>query len=377
MISLSASLTVHEFRRADELRATAGDWDDLWGRAESASPLTRAELLAQWFDEFAPAANWRCLAVEQDGRLVAALPLVGRRVKRLLELGGVPSNPWCVCGDLLVDPQADVPSALDALAGAVNRLAWPLLWLAPIPLAAPRWQAFAAALTRAEMPFAAKVNYDIGEINIDGDWERYKDRWTGGHRRQMRKALDRACEDGPLEVKVYDRLASDQLDQALRRGFAIEHRSWKGPAGTSVLRAPGMFELYRRQARQLAEWGQLRLAFLEHAGREIAFEYGFRAKRTYFSAKVGYDPAFADYRPGQLLRLLLFQRFHDERDVTRVDFWGPLSQATSPWSDSVYPVGRMVVAPRRLAGRLSFQAFRLLRASAVASWSLAGRMGSR
>ena len=323
-------------------------------------PLTRAELLAQWLDEFAPMANWRCLVVEEAGQLVAALPLVGQRVKRLLELGSVPSNPWCVCGDLLVDPRADVPAALDALVGAVNRLAWPLLWLTPVPLAAPRWQAFSAALRRAELPFATQTHYDIGEVNIDGDWESYQERWSGKHRRQMQKALDRARHDGPLELKVYDQLEGDRLDQALRRGFAIENRSWKGQAGTSVLRTPRMFEFYQRQARQLAEWGQLRLAFLEHAGREIAFEYAIRAKRTYFSVKVGYDPAFAEYSPGQLLRLLLLQRFHEEGEIERIDFWGPLSRATSEWTSSVYPVGRIVVAPRRLAGKLSFQAYRLL-----------------
>jgi CelD/BcsL family acetyltransferase involved in cellulose biosynthesis len=361
MTSLSASMSIHELRSAGDLRAAAGAWDDLWRRAESASPLTRAELLAQWLDEFAPMADWRCLAVEKAGQLVAALPLVARRFKHVVHLGCLPSNPWCVCGDLLIDPHADVAAALDALVDAVDRLPWPLLWLTPIPLASPRWKAFAAALARAEMPLATQTHYRIGEINVGGGWENYQQRWTGKHRRQMHKAIERARHDGPLELKIYDNLGGDQLDQALRRGFAIENRSWKGASGTSVLRTPGMFELYGRQARQLAEWGQLRLAFLQHAGREIAFEYGFVAKGTYFSAKVGYDPAFADYSPGQLLRFLLLQRLHDEQAVTRVDFWGPLSRATSEWADSTYPIGRLVVAPRRLAGRLSFGAFQMMR----------------
>ena len=360
MTALAAPFTVREFHRVGELRAAAGAWDDLWRRAESAAPLTRAELLAQWLDEFAPMATWRCLAVEEAGQLVAALPLVGRRVTRLVELGTVPSNPWCVCGDLLVDPEADVPAVMDALVNAVNRRPWPLLWLTPIPLAAARWQAFAAALKRAEMPFATQTNYSIGEIQIVRDWPAYEASWTSKHRRQMRKVLRLARRDGSLELKVYDRFQGDELEQALRHGFAIENRSWKGQSGTSVLRTPGMFDLYHCQARQLAEWGQLQLAFLEHAGREIAFEYGFCAKRTYFSAKVGYDSAFAAYCPGQLLRLLLLKRFHDEAEVARFDFWGPLSQATSQWADSAYPVGRLVVSRRRLAAKLSFQAFRLL-----------------
>src|SRR5258708_15290610 len=110
MTALSPSFTVHQFHHVGELRDAAGAWDDLWLRTESAAPLTRAELVAQWLDEFATTTNWRCLVVKEAGQLVAALPLVGQRVKHLLELGGVPSNPWCVCGDLLIDPRADVPA---------------------------------------------------------------------------------------------------------------------------------------------------------------------------------------------------------------------------------------------------------------------------
>ncbi|HEV3022227.1 MAG TPA: GNAT family N-acetyltransferase, partial [Pirellulales bacterium] len=322
---------------------------------------TRAEPLAQWLSEFAAGARWHVIAIEMQGQLAAALPLVGRRVKGLVELGTVPSNPWCVCGDLLLDPHSDMPLVLDALVAAVNGLSWPLVWLTPIPLAAPRWQNFAAALDRAKMPFAVQTHYRVGELQIAGPWHEYEARWTANHRRQMHKALRRAQRDGPIELKVHERLEGDEIEHALRRGFAIENRGWKGNAGTSVLRTPGMFELYLRQARCLAEAGQLQLVFLEHSGREIAFEYGFCAKRAYFSSKVGYDPAFAAYSPGQLLRLLLLQRFHDAGEPARIDFWGPLSQATSQWCDSAYPVGRLVVAPRRLSAAVSFQAFRLFR----------------
>jgi CelD/BcsL family acetyltransferase involved in cellulose biosynthesis len=358
---LSASTSVREFRRHDELRAAAREWDDLWRRAESAAPLTRAEPLAQWLDQFAAGASFHLIAVAADGQLAAALPLVGRQVKGLVELGAVASNPWSVCGDLLLDPRADVPAVLDALVAAVDRLAWPLLWLTPIPIAAPRWQAFAAALERAGMPMAIETHYRVGQFHIAGAWSDYESRLSANHRRQMHKALRRARRDGAVELKTYDRLEGDEIERALRRGFAIENRGWKGNAGTSVLRTPGMFELHLRQARELAEDGHLRLKFLEQGGREIAFEYGFCAKRTYFSSKVGYDPAYAAYCPGQILRLLMFERFHEAGEPERVDFWGPLSQATSQWCDSAYPVGRLVVAPRRPSAAAFFHAFRLVR----------------
>ena len=51
-------------------------WNDLWQRSDSAWPTMRAELLAQWIDTFSPHVAVRILAVEVNGALLAALPLV-------------------------------------------------------------------------------------------------------------------------------------------------------------------------------------------------------------------------------------------------------------------------------------------------------------
>ena len=79
----------------------------------------------------------------------------------------------------------------------------------------------------------------------------------------------------------------------MRRAFEIEDRGWKATQGTSVLRSPRVFEYFCRQARQLAQWDQLELTFLKLAGQPIAFEFGNRSKRTYFSPKVGFDENFS------------------------------------------------------------------------------------
>ena len=88
--------------------------------------------------------DFHAVAVEAEGRLVAALPLVRRKIAGLFDAGTMPCNEWSASGDLLLDPF--FPSVLDAMAGAIRDVPWPLLWLDEAVLEAPRWRALQAAL---------------------------------------------------------------------------------------------------------------------------------------------------------------------------------------------------------------------------------------
>ena len=334
-----------------EIRACAAAWDDLWLRGEVALPNGRAELVAQWVELVAPRAKIRALAVEQDGQFVVALPLVGGRVKRLLPVGRLPTNDWSWAGDLLVDVSADLDSAMELLAAAVARLPWPLVWMEGVALESARWRAFAAALESAGLTVDRSEQFRVGQVDIGHDWDAYKATWSGNHRHQMRRMAVRAEKERGATLVVLRDMRPDQVESLLRRGFEVECRSWKGAEGTAVLKSPDVFEFYCRQARQLAEWGQLQLTYLELGGRAIAFEYGWNAKGVYCSPKVGYDEEFRRLTPGQLLRYELLERFFADPDQRRFDFGGPLADATAKWATSTYSIGRLVVGTERRGGR--------------------------
>jgi hypothetical protein len=101
----------------------------------------------------------------------------------------------------------------------------------------------------------------------------------------------------------------------------------------------------------------LELTFLEADGRPIAFGHGMTAKGVYHSCKIGYDPQYARYAPGQLLRFYHLQQMHGEPDRRAVDFMGPMTEAHALWRPATYPVGRTVIAPKRLSGRLALYAY--------------------
>jgi hypothetical protein len=308
-------------------------------------------------EQFAPRADFHALVVQKGDQWVAALPLVSQRMRRLLSAGRTPSNEWALSGELLLDAATGTDDVLGVLVAAMGDLPWQLVWLDIVPIDAPRWKALHRAFGRAGLPTGRGEHERIGRIEIDHDWEGYKRRWSHKHRQQMARAARRLAALGDVQFAVHSQLAPEQVEFWLRRGFEVEDRSWKGEAGSSVLRTPGMFRFLVRQARQLASWGQLELAFLELDGCAVAFNYGMRAKGVYHSYKSGYDPQYAAFSPGNLLRYRVLQRLYAQSDCRAVDFMGPLTAAIWKWKPASYVIGREVVAPRRLLGRVALHAY--------------------
>ncbi|MCE9546550.1 MAG: GNAT family N-acetyltransferase [Planctomycetia bacterium] len=354
-------LTILE--NAAELIERADAWDDLWQRSDVALPSARAALLALWLRHFAPQATFRAMVVEENGRLLAALPIVGTRIRHLIEVGTLPSNDWSGSGELLLDRDANAAEVLPLLLSGLKQLPWSLLTLRLMRRHATGWETLAAACQSAGLEIFAHDQHEVGVIEPQRDFAAYEASWSGNHRRHMGKARRKLERDGGAQLQVYGSLKPDEVEPLLTAGFHVEDRGWKAEEGTSVLRTPGMFDFFLRQAQQLAAWRQLQLVFLTHRGRPIAFEYGWQAKETYFTPKVAFDPEFSQYTPSQLLRYRLFERFASEPTPPRVDFLGPLSDATAKWITDRYTVGTTVIALRPVVGRAMLHGYRLLRAA--------------
>ncbi|MCC6126154.1 MAG: GNAT family N-acetyltransferase [Pirellulales bacterium] len=348
---------IHHLTNVFELRLAAAPWDDLWWRSDVTLPTMRAELLAQWLEQFAAAKDFHALAVEENGRWLAALPLVSRRLAKILPAGTLTSNPWLPCGDLLLDPQADAGGALSALLSAAADLPWPLLWLNDAAVDAPRWRALSAVCREEKMPIIERARYEVAKIEIADDWDAFTKNLSRSQRHNTQKAERRLRELGNLQLEMHSQLAPEEVHSRLEKVFAVEDSSWKGAAGSSVLRTPGMSDFFLRQARQLAEWGQLEIAILQLEGHPIAVLFGFSAKGVYHAHKIGYDPRYSQFSPGQVMFWKILEQLHARGNWKAFDCIGPLTEATSRWRPSTYTIGRMAIAPRRLLGRIALQAY--------------------
>jgi CelD/BcsL family acetyltransferase involved in cellulose biosynthesis len=355
--ALVSGLVVKQFDSLSDLRGVARAWDDLWERSEIALPSARAALVALWCESFAAGYPFRAFVVEHDGRALAAMPLVESKWKGLT-VGLLPGNHWSPAGDLLLDPRCDVDSVCASLVAALIQHAWPLLWFGGVPATADRWQVFFKALRERRVAYARRQWCMIDRVEIQGNWDAYLDSRSRNHRHHVRKMAKRAQRAGFTELACYDHLAPEEVEPLLKTCFDIEAHGWKGQAQSAVFNVPGAWEFYLRQAQQLADWGQLSLTLLTHEARPIAFEYGWRGKGVYFSAKVGYDEAFHRFSPGQLLRFRLLEDFHRRPGPQGVDFLGPSSPATFRWATGQYAIDRVVVATRGPLSRVIVAAYR-------------------
>lgn len=350
-------ITVKHLDSLEALRDAAPAWDDLWQRSEIHLPTARAELLALWCESFAPDQLFRALLVEQNGQLVAALPLLETRWLGQ-STGSLPGNHWSSAGDFLLDPSSDVERVCHALIVALQEQAWLLLRFEGLAGDADHWQAFCDAVERQHLTFARRHRFKIDLVRIAGEWEDYFASRSRNHRRHIRKSRERAEREGDIVLVTHDDLAPDAVEPLLRSCFEIENGGWKGATRSAVLSVPGVWDFYLAQARQLAAWGQLRIVLLWHSGRPIAYEYGWLGKGAYFSLKVGYDEAFRHLTPGQLLRAQLIERSFSEGLVDWIDFFGPASDATSKWATDQYCVDRLVIANRGTFARCLVGAYR-------------------
>ncbi|MBN1589246.1 MAG: GNAT family N-acetyltransferase [Pirellulales bacterium] len=355
-----SSFQVRQFDSIDALRAAAAAWDDLWRRSETTIPTARAELVAIWLEHFAPDATPRVLVVDDGQRMVAALPLIERRTCRVLRCGRLTSNYWSPNADLLLDPNVDAEPVLDVLVGVMKQLGWPLFWFDMVPVDGPHWQAMIHVFRRRGLAVDVHRRWQVGQIALDGDINDYFASRSAKLRRNLRRNHRRLESEGPLEFCLEHSLTPESVERRLQEVFTIEDRSWKGTAGSSALRNPTAIEFYRRQARQLADWGQLRVARLRQADRTIAFELGWLGAGVYHSFKIGYDPEYRAFGPGHVLREQLVRSLAEQGEVRAIDFQGPSTEALAAWATSEYPIARLVIAPRSASGRAAWAAYRAL-----------------
>ena len=336
-------LDLNDSERTDEL---ARRWDELCDNDAESLPVARYSHLRLWLETFAADFPSRALVVRRAGQWVAALPMCARRLRGCLPCWEQLYSDWTPTPQMLIDSEhANDPELYAALARGLRSSRRPLVRLVELKsgLASER---LIAGLAGARLKCDLAVRYEIGTLNLRGQhapasWAAYQQQLSGNFRRKIGKMLRRAESLGGVELRVVEPTSPEEVDRWLTEGFAIEDRSWKGQAGCSALRVPGMIEFYRRQAELLAVRRELTLLFLVHRGQPIAFQYGWSAGRTYYSPKIGYDEQFSHLSPGHLLMHLWIERMFAENQYDTFDFAGPVSDSTSGWITSTYRIERL------------------------------------
>lgn len=347
--------------------------DELWRSANGQLPTTLPACTRLFARSFFPDAMLSVVASDVEDRSSSAITMIisrqfGLRVARL------PVNEWMKCGDLLVRDGIDAGDSLNSLCERILELGANIHdfnWVRE----GSGWTSLMESFRNRGCHVDQRVMFDVGLIDIAGDWDEYWRSRSKNHRKQMNSAWKGLGECGALQFERHRNIACpNQLNKLMDEAIAIEHGSWKGASGSSIRSRPEIEEFYRGIGGELNRRGMLELHFLRVGERAIAFEWGYQRNGVYHSHKIGYDREYARFSPGQLLLFAQLQEFFSTGDVRQVDTMGILSQATARWTTGSYRMMRYrVSSPGKLVRWALSAACRSRDAARILRDSLRGR----
>ncbi len=166
---------------------------------------------------------------------------------------------------------------------------------------------------------------------VDG-YDGFLNNLKSSSRYNLRKRYDRLKKKGIVDVEVVTR--PDQIREAMKDGLRIEAAAWKGELGTAIISDPLVAEFYIQLAQREAELGRVRLTFLRVDGKRIAFNYLLQCGKKLYGVKIGYDPAYHMFSPGNMLLNLILQQACAE-GIEEYDFLGADEEWKFEWTNRI------------------------------------------
>lgn len=335
--------------------AVAEAWESL-AEGTGAVPFARPGWVAAW--AAAAGAEVTPLVLRPGDHLTGLLPLVRRR-------GGTLATPT----DWHTPVFAAVAASgtdLDDLVSELARLGSPGIRVDFVDRAGATCAALIKGLREAGYRVDLRPRMWSPYIDLTMGWEAYEGTLTAKKRSDMRRRQRRLSERGRVAVDVHD--GRTDLEGLLAEGFAVEGAGWKGRAGTAIASSARTRRLYTEAARWAAQRGWLRLAFLRVGGRAIAFDYCLQVDGFHYLLKTGYDPGFASFAPGNLLRREMIRNAFAEA-LQAYEFAG----AEEPWKQEWTATTREIVVLEAWAPTAAGRAL----ASVAASQRVMRRMRRR
>lgn len=292
-------------------------------------------------------------SMDESGQTAAVAPLVFSRGK--LAMPGAEE-----LGEPMDFAHAAEPASLASLCHRLARLPFPV-HIDRIALHSPTIAALKRAY-RSRGVVLVRPARPYPHLPLDGSWVDPLSRLSPRRRSDMRRARRNAEKMGVVSF-AFASPNVDEVGPLVAEAFRVESESWKGRAGTALLRdakLKSFFEMYTREAARL---GSLRIAFLSIGGRAAAMQLAVVHARRYWLLKIGYDEAFAHGSPGLLLLAESIRRSAEE-GLSSYEFLGGVAPWIKVWTPHERACVSVSAYPASLPGFWSLGARMMRRAIA-------------
>lgn len=349
-------LTVEKISDVESFAALRDEWETLLAQCPHGTPFLTHDWMMTWWKHFGIGKELCILVVRENGRAVAIAPLMKYRgqfyeryVKIPMRVIETMANYHSNRVDLIFAQfRYDVLVALWGF--LLNQKGWDCLRLYPIPadsltVVGLRRLAIHQGLRAAFLP-----DQSSPYLVIDRPWDEYIRQLPSHLRRKLRKA-ERLTADRLLKAEIITQ--DTDLEARLSAMFAVAEKGWAGRQGTAISSTQQLRGFYTDLARIAHQRGWLWLGLLKAGEQAIAYEYNLRYGQTGYNLKLGFDPAYAHYNPGTVLRsAILSDTFQNGHRLREFDFLGGAERYKLEWTRQVRPHLKIYLYhPRSLYGR--------------------------
>jgi CelD/BcsL family acetyltransferase involved in cellulose biosynthesis len=276
---------------------------DDWGRLATGMPLRGFPWASTWWKYYKTnrMSLWLLVVRDDDDAIIGIAPWhltespVAGRVIRFLASGEV-------CTDyltILCDPN-DREVVVDAIADHLltTRSQWDVVELSAVSRDDAVIGGVANALAAAGHQIDIRHRWNGWRLELPDDWSAFLSRLSKSRRERTRKLLRDNVES---ERATLRRITShQQLEQSFELLVRLHERRRASLGEPGAFRSQRFTAFHRQVCRELLACGQLRLLILELEGEPIAAEYSLTGDDTIYYYQGGFDPQFADQRPGWL-----------------------------------------------------------------------------
>jgi CelD/BcsL family acetyltransferase involved in cellulose biosynthesis len=337
-----------EIETISRLKAFArlGSWDELVCSMRRPSPFLLHGWLLEWWRHYGRNRSLAVHVARRGEQLVGALPLCrtrrfGLRVTQFL--GGTKAP----LADLLLRAGEDSATAVKLTeritAGSVD--------FADL-FGMPSDSRLAAAVPPGSLALLERQEAPV--LDLSAGWEAtYNEKLSSKARSERRRYRRRLEKLGAVEVTIAR--TPDELGPALEHAFRLHALRWKGRRETSGFSRPHGSAFRRAAMLRLAERDVPRLVTLSVDGRPVAFNLYLLYERTAYGGTMGFDPAFADYRPG-VETLLCSLEAAAEEGAERIEFLGGDAPYKRRFADRPEPIHEGIGLASTVRGRAAVEA---------------------
>jgi len=169
-------------------------------------------------------------------------------------------------------------------------------------------------------------------VEFDGSFEDYWAARGKNLRANVKKQRNRMVRESIFtRMEVLTQPAD--MTRAVADYAALESRGWKAAEGTAVSEEHPQFEFYRRMLQRFALQGKARVYRYFFGESLVACELCVCHGDEMVILKTTHDESAHPFSPATLLREEMFEALFREDEIRRVEFYGPLKEWHTRWTD--------------------------------------------